>query len=50
MDHSRVPDWSESPSLNYLAHVRRNDDGSFENHDLENHLRGVGDPEIEGLR
>lgn len=27
----------------YLAHVRRNEDGSFAIHDLEDHLRGVGD-------
>jgi hypothetical protein len=26
----------------YLAHVRRNDDGSFAVHDLEEHLRAVG--------
>jgi hypothetical protein len=27
----------------YLAHVRRNDDGSFVVHELEEHLRAVGD-------
>lgn len=27
----------------YLAHVRRNEDGSFAIHDLEEHLRGVAD-------
>lgn len=27
----------------WLAHVRRNDDGSFAIHDLEEHLRTVGD-------
>lgn len=27
----------------FLAHVRRNEDGSFEVHDLEAHLRAVGD-------
>jgi len=26
-----------------LAHVRRNDDGSFEIHHLEDHVRAVGD-------
>jgi len=26
----------------FLAHVRRNEDGSFEVHDLEAHLRAVG--------
>ncbi|MGB4069970.1 MAG: CRISPR-associated endonuclease Cas3'' [Nitrospira sp.] len=30
-------------SKRYLAHVRRNDDGSFAIHDLEDHLRAVGD-------
>lgn len=29
------------PVRQYLAHVRRNDDGSFEIHDLEEHLRAV---------
>lgn len=28
--------------LQYLAHVRRNDDGSFAIHELEDHLRAVG--------
>lgn len=27
----------------YLAHVRRNEDGSCAIHDLEEHLRAVGD-------
>jgi CRISPR-associated endonuclease/helicase Cas3 len=27
----------------YLAHVRRNDDGSFADHELEEHLRAVAD-------
>lgn len=27
----------------YLAHVRRNEDGSFAIHDLEEHLRAVED-------
>lgn len=27
----------------YLAHVRRNDDGSFAIHELEDHLRAVRD-------
>lgn len=31
------------PEKRYLAHVRRNDDGSFVIHDLEDHLRSVGD-------
>ena len=32
-----------APSKGYLAHVRRNEDGSFEIHHLEEHLRAVGD-------
>jgi len=28
---------------NRLAHVRRNEDGSFAIHELEDHLRAVGD-------
>lgn len=32
-----------SSSSPYLAHVRRNDDGSFTMHDLEEHLRAVAD-------
>jgi hypothetical protein len=32
-----------------LAHVRRNDDGSFAVHELEDHLRAVGDLGAEGL-
>jgi hypothetical protein len=27
----------------YLAHVRRNEDGSFTLYDLEEYLRGVGE-------
>ena len=38
-------------SLNrYLAHVRRNEDGSFEIHHLEEHLRSVGDLAGEPVR
>lgn len=33
----------------YLAHVRRNEDGSFEIHHLEEHLRAVADLGDEGL-
>lgn len=43
MGHGSVSDRSGSPSPNYLAHVLRNDDGSFAIHDLEDHLRAVGD-------
>lgn len=42
MDHGSVSDRSGSPSPNYLAHVRRNEDGSFAIHHLEEHLRAVG--------
>jgi len=34
---------SSAPAKHYLAHVRRNEDGSFEIHRLEEHLRAVGD-------
>jgi CRISPR-associated endonuclease/helicase Cas3 len=34
---------SSAPVKHYLAHVRRNEDGSFEIHHLEEHLRAVGD-------
>ncbi|OQW36552.1 MAG: hypothetical protein A4E20_06605 [Nitrospira sp. SG-bin2] len=34
---------SSTPATRYLAHVRRNDDGSFAIHDLEDHLRTVGE-------
>ena len=32
-----------TPVKHYLAHVRRNEDGSFEIHQLEEHLRAVAD-------
>ncbi len=31
----------------YLAHVRRNDDGSFAVHDLEEHLRAVDGQDLD---
>jgi hypothetical protein len=34
----------------YLAHVRRNEDGSFEIHHLEEHLRAVGELGVERPR
>jgi CRISPR-associated endonuclease/helicase Cas3 len=34
---------SSAPTEHYLAHVRRNEDGSFEIHHLEEHLRAVAD-------
>jgi len=34
---------SSAPAKHYLAHVRQNEDGSFEIHHLEDHLRAVGD-------
>jgi hypothetical protein len=33
---------SRVPATPALAHVRRNDDGSFAVHHLEDHLRAVG--------
>lgn len=50
MDHGSVSDQSGSPSPNYLAHVRRNDDGPCAIHHLEKHVRAVGDLIIEGLQ
>jgi CRISPR-associated endonuclease/helicase Cas3 len=34
---------SHAPAQRYLAHVRQGEDGSFVVHDLEEHLRSVGD-------
>ena len=42
MDQDSTPTRSEASPTNYLAHVRRNGDGSFVIHDLEEHLRAVG--------
>ena len=47
MNHSYITEGSRRPSLNYLAHVRRNDDGSFAIHELADHLRSVGDLGVE---
>lgn len=38
MEQGCASDRSHVPSTNYLAHVRRNDDGSFDIHELEEHL------------
>lgn len=43
MEQGRASDRSQIPATNDLAHVRRNDDGSFVIHHLEEHLRAVGD-------
>jgi hypothetical protein len=43
MEQGCASDRLQTPATNYLAHVRRNDDGSFEIRQLEDHLRGVGD-------
>lgn len=43
MEQGRVSDRSQTFAINYLAHVRRNGDGSFVIHELEEHLRAVGD-------
>lgn len=43
MEQDRASDRSQIPATNSLAHVRRNDDGSFAIHELEEHLRAVGD-------
>ncbi len=34
---------SPASAKQYLAHVRRNEDGSFAIHNLEEHLRAVAD-------
>ena len=39
-----------APIKGHLAHVRRNEDESFEIHHLEEHLRAVGDLGVEGPR
>ena len=39
---------SSAPAKHYLAHVRRKEDGSFEIHQLEEHLRAVADLGVEG--
>jgi hypothetical protein len=39
---------SSAPAKHYLAHVHWNEDGSFVIHELEEHLRAVGDLGIEG--
>jgi len=38
MEQGRASDRSQTPATNYLAHVRRNDNGSFDIHELEEHL------------
>lgn len=43
MEQGRASDRSQIPATNYLAHVRRNEDGSFDVHELEEHLRAVAD-------
>ena len=42
MGHGSVHVPPQKPH-DFLAHVRRNEDGSFEIHQLEEHLRAVGD-------
>lgn len=41
---------SPAAAQRYLAHVRQSEDGSFVVHDLEEHLRAVGDLGVEGPR
>ncbi len=38
MEQGCASDHSQIPATNYLAHVRRNDDGSFAIHELEKQL------------
>lgn len=49
MEQGRASDRSQIPATNYLAHVRRNDDGSFELHELEKHLSWVYGHNLESL-
>jgi hypothetical protein len=49
MEQGCASDRSQIPAINYLAHVRRNDDGSFVIHELEEHLRGVGEQVSPGV-
>lgn len=50
MEQGRASDRSQIPATDDLAYVRRIDDGSFDIHHLEDHLRAVGDLGIEGLQ
>ena len=43
MSHSSFNTPPQKPQTDFLAHVRRNEDGSFEIHHLEEHLRAVAD-------
>jgi len=43
MNHRYIAKGSRRPSLNYLAHMRQTEDESFVIHELEEHLRAVGD-------
>ena len=43
MSHSSFHTPPQKPQTDFLAHVRRNEDGSFEIHHLEEHLRAVAD-------
>lgn len=42
MSHGSAPDPPATSQAKFLAHVRRNEDGSFQIHHLEEHLRAVG--------
>lgn len=43
MDHGSAPSSPEKYQPGFLAHVRRKEDGSFDIHNLEVHLRAVAD-------
>ena len=47
MNHSRSPARSACRTSHDLAHVRRNRGGSCPIHDLEEHLYGVGDQDLD---
>lgn len=50
MDQGLAPARSDVLPQHFLAHVRRNDDGSFAIHELEEHLRAEADLGVEGPR
>lgn len=43
MNHGSASPRSQESQPGFLAHVRRNEDGSFIIHELEEHLRAAGD-------
>lgn len=50
MSHSSFNTPPQKPQTDFLAHVRRKEDVSFEIHQPEDHLRAVADLGVEGPR